>query len=77
VAEITAPIIEPTLYKKGDFEMSKKLQITQTQKEALDTQVATSIIGFILAGLAVGALQLGKAITEVEVDLAELIPTPD
>ena len=57
--------------------MSKKLQITQTQKEALDTQVATSIIGFILAGVAVGVLQLGKAITEVEVDVADLIPTPD
>jgi hypothetical protein len=54
-----------------------KIQLTEAQKEALDVQIATSVIGFILAGIAVGALQLSKAITEVTVDLVDIIPTPD
>jgi hypothetical protein len=55
----------------------KTLQITETQKEAVETQAATAIIGFIIAGLAVGATQIMSALTEVEVDLSDVIPTPE
>lgn len=55
----------------------KTLQITETQKEVVQTQAATAVIGFILAGIAVGATQIMNALTEVEVDLSDVIPTPD
>ncbi len=55
----------------------KKLQITETQKEVLEAQAANALVGFILAGIAIGAIQLANIVTEVKVELADIIPTPD
>jgi hypothetical protein len=76
MAKNTAPIIEPHLIRKRRFEM-KTLQITETQKEAVEMQAATAVIAFILAGLGVGATQIMKVLTEVEVDISNVIPTPE
>jgi len=55
----------------------KKLQITESQKKTLETEAAATVIAALLALVSVGVVQLAKVVTEVKVDLTDIIPTPD